>query len=966
MKRKLSLLVLAIALVFSHVMITSGEPLSTQRQNEINDHFNALWVATVLNLDYPSKPTSDSVTLKAEALSIIEEAHAMGINAIVLQVRPSADAFYKSSIYPWSKYLTGKQGLAPSDGFDPLEFWINESHKRGIAVHAWINPYRITRKTSTEPAHDFASLSTNHPAKLNPSWVVSHTDGNLYFNPGIPEVIDHISESVLEIVKNYDVDGIHFDDYFYPSTTFDDAAAYAKYGKAFASIADWRRYNVDTLVERVYKAIKNEDASVAFGISPFGIWANAKKNPLGSATNGFESYYSQYADTKKWVENNMIDYIAPQIYWHIGYDIADYSVLVKWWSDVVKNSDVKLYIGHAAYRTYNTDASSPWYGISELDRQLRLNRSYDTIKGSIFFRYSFFKNKTELKSLVKNSFERPDSTQTQTQLIIGRPYKDVSTTSAFYFIGGASDINHPLFINGEEVIARSPNGYFGVYVPLKMGINTFSIAQNGQRYTRQITRKTAALAPPMSKVEIVQGSTWPQSVRAYQNGETITFSCRAPIGAQVNVTLDGKTYALTPATKTSSATKPYATTFSYKAVLPVYTGTPRVINLGKPVYTMTYNGTRYSETAKGDIKVIMPNAPYVARVSKNFVDSYETASTSNGAHHILHLGMKDYVVGEIGDLVKLSSSLWVKRENLTLSTGQLKQNAVRSITHNIGSDSEEVAFYITENVIKSASLNDGKLHVTFNQTFSGVDAFIKAESMIASTSKNQTDNTLTYTFVLKDLSDLGGYYIEDITGGIKLVVRKKFKSVDVKPLSGATIMLDAGHGGSDNGAIGLLGTFRPEKSIVFDVTDKLRASLESQGATVIMTRVGDAYVHLSKRLSDSRSTLPDLFISIHADSYEDTADLTKISGFTVFYKDQLAKPIANRFRDDIANNLFRRNRGAKYMNLYVTRGTWTPSVLIELGFVSNPLEFDWMSDPYEQDRFAETLTNSIVKYFKGN
>ena len=176
-------------------------PLTEARKADINEDFKGLWVATVLNLDYPLKATTDSETLKNEALRIIEAADAMGLNAIVLQVRPSADALYKSDIYPWSKYLTGKQGLAPNDGFDPLAFWIEEAHKRDIAIHAWINPYRITKKTASEPTLDYASLAATHPAKLHPEWVVEHSDGNLYFNPGLPEVRKHIEDSIVEIIE---------------------------------------------------------------------------------------------------------------------------------------------------------------------------------------------------------------------------------------------------------------------------------------------------------------------------------------------------------------------------------------------------------------------------------------------------------------------------------------------------------------------------------------------------------------------------------------------------------------------------------------------------------------------------------------------------------------------------------------------------------------------------------------------
>jgi uncharacterized lipoprotein YddW (UPF0748 family) len=217
-----------------------------------NVDFRGVWVATVVNIDYPSKPTSDSETLKSEAIKVLDNAKATGFNAVFLQVRPTADAFYKSNYFPWSKYLTGTQGIMPSDNFDPLEFWVEEAHKRGIELHAWINPYRITKITYDEPKYDFASLAPSNPAIPHPDWVVKYTDGNLYFDPGIPEVQQLIINSVLEIIQNYNVDGIHFDDYFYPGTDFNDKATYEKYNTVNQNINDWRRSNVNSLHSEKY------------------------------------------------------------------------------------------------------------------------------------------------------------------------------------------------------------------------------------------------------------------------------------------------------------------------------------------------------------------------------------------------------------------------------------------------------------------------------------------------------------------------------------------------------------------------------------------------------------------------------------------------------------------------------------------------------------------------------------------
>ena len=350
------------------------------------ESFKGVWVSTVLNLDYPSQRDLTESALKAEADEILDQAQRMGFNALIFQVRPAGDALYRSELFPWSKYLTGTQGKAPENDFDPLQYFIDGAHARGMELHAWINPYRVTKRESGEPEHDYAALADTNPAKLHPDWVVEHSDGNLYYDPGLPEVRELLIDGVMEIVRNYDVDGIHFDDYFYPSAEFDDADTYEQYKGDFTNIEDWRRNNVDILIRDLGAAIREADPDCAFGVSPFGIWANQGGNPLGSATTGSQSYYDHYADTRKWVKNGWLSYIAPQLYWNIGHSAADYETLVSWWADTVLGTGVKLYIGHGAYRAGDSDPESPWYGVDEITRQIEMNRTYPEVAGSIFFR----------------------------------------------------------------------------------------------------------------------------------------------------------------------------------------------------------------------------------------------------------------------------------------------------------------------------------------------------------------------------------------------------------------------------------------------------------------------------------------------------------------------------------------------------------------------------------------------------
>ncbi|MGI6206470.1 MAG: family 10 glycosylhydrolase [Anaerovoracaceae bacterium] len=378
----------------------SSDSTSVSTQSSSSDSSNSemrgIWVSTVASLDYPTTQTTSAESLKAQADQVINDCYNMGMNAIFLQVRPASDAFYESSYYPWSKYLTGTQGQAPSDGFDPLEYWVEKAHEKGIELHAWINPYRITTSEG-----GWEELSDDNPAKGAYNDYVVEYDGKYYFDPGEPAVRDLIVKGVLEIVNNYDVDGIHFDDYFYPGSSFDDSESYAAYGNGMDK-AEWRRNNVNTLVQEVNQAVHDADSHCVFGISPMGIWANKSTTSLGSDTNGGESYTDRYADSYTWVKNGWVDYIAPQIYWNIGYSIADYKTLAEWWSDVVDGTDVKLYIGMADYRANAT--SGVWAGTDELIRQLQLNTSLPNVSGEIHFRYKYVAGSTELYQLYVNAY----------------------------------------------------------------------------------------------------------------------------------------------------------------------------------------------------------------------------------------------------------------------------------------------------------------------------------------------------------------------------------------------------------------------------------------------------------------------------------------------------------------------------------------------------------------------------------
>lgn len=293
--------------------------------------FRGAWVATVGNSVWPSKPGLPVAEQKAEMLAIMDCAAQMKMNAIIFQVRPACDALYASKIEPWSEYLTGRMGQAPAPFYDPLEFAIAEAHKRGLELHAWFNPYR---------AHHFktvSAISADHISKTQPQ-LVREYGRYLWLDPGEPEVQDYSLRVVMDVLKRYDVDGIHFDDYFYPyeekdaqgrELDFPDDASWKKYGAAVKlSRDDWRRENVNTFIKTVYDSIKTTKPWVKFGVSPFGIWRPGNPPQI----KGYDAYARLYADSRKWLANGWLDYVVPQLYWAIDPKEQSFPALLNWWN----------------------------------------------------------------------------------------------------------------------------------------------------------------------------------------------------------------------------------------------------------------------------------------------------------------------------------------------------------------------------------------------------------------------------------------------------------------------------------------------------------------------------------------------------------------------------------------------------------------------------------------------------------
>lgn len=357
--------------IFLIAALLIGLFMQAQSQTAPKREFRGAWIQCV-NGQFMGMGTEELQRTLTSQLDVLQKA---GINAIIFQVRPEGDALYASPYEPWSRFLTGRQGTTPSPYWDPLQFMIDQCHQRGMELHAWINPYRARTKNTT-------TLAAHHPAKLYPNRFIEY-EGQLFFDPGLPENREYIRKIVTDIVERYDVDALHMDDYFYPypvnGVPFNDNASFAQYGRGFADRGDWRRNNVNLLVKEIHETVRSLKPWVKFGISPFGIWRNKKSDANGSDTNGLQNYDQLYADVLTWVNQGWIDYNIPQVYWEIGHPAADYTTLVNWWAEEAGNRP--LFIGQDVMRTVkNADANNP--GIHQQEAKMQIQRSHASVQGS--------------------------------------------------------------------------------------------------------------------------------------------------------------------------------------------------------------------------------------------------------------------------------------------------------------------------------------------------------------------------------------------------------------------------------------------------------------------------------------------------------------------------------------------------------------------------------------------------------
>lgn len=935
-----------------------------------------VWIASIYNIDYPSRTDLTAAELKAELDAILATCEKNNLNTVFFQVRPSCDALYNSSLFPVSQYISTSGSLP----FDPLEYLVRAAHEKNIFVHAWINPLRVSMK------NDLDALPENSPAKLHPEWVIPYVDGKLYFNAGLPEVRQLVVDGVREIVAGYDVDGIVFDDYFYPYPAnnadgtpgiFDDADTYAKYGGDYSNLADWRRSNINTLIRAVYETVKTTDKDCLFGVSPFGIWQNDDGTNGGSATRGFEGYTSLYCDALAWVAGGYVDYLSPQIYWRFSAEATAYDILLRWWNTALDNTGVDLYVSHAAYRYEDGEWTNP---TNELTEQVSFARSEISYKGSIFYGYDEINRNIngasdDLLRAYTNEIIYPAIQSNGLAVGVSSPANGSTMTERTTHVLGVSDPAYPLYLDGEKV-GRTKSGYFSLMLELKEGKNDFVFTQNGTEYVYTLYYKSSSTTASAEKPTVLDSvqiiGVYP-STTLTTSGTSQWISCIAPLNSEVTVSLAGKTAVLqvneTPAS-TYTDNGYIGVIYGGMIELPEV-GEEDVQNAGKAVITVRHpHGTVTAETA--DIRIMGEKGKLAVKVITDYAQlKFTETSSYYNDYTVQSVGMTDYVVSQKNGFYKLRMGGYIAEtyvEETTDFPTELTQIRKAEVV-NAGKNTE---FRITteDKPAYYGNMDNGKFIVTFYN----IDANTAPEVTIGPNPlftaceviRLPESNRVRYSFTLVDEKNFYGFdlHYEDGTTVVTCRNPQVLNLRSQNPLSGIYIVLDAGHGGTDVGAKGaLVDGFLHEKDLNLQIVLAAAEQLRALGADVSLIRSDDSTVSLNERMVYLEAAEPDLSISVHQNSMNYSVDITRIRGVLPLYCADSGKLLAASVGKSVADATGRLYRSSQYQMLALCRNPKFPQTLIEVGFITCVEEYEQMSTGRGIAQVAQGITIGVLEYF---
>lgn len=963
---------------------------------------HGVWVTTVYNNDFPSKQGLSTDEQKKEADKILDKVVDMGLNTVFFQVRSNSDALYKSSIYPWSAVLTGTQGKDP--GYDPLEYFVEGAHKRGLKLHAWVNPYRVQSKT------DRTLLCDTQPALKHPEWTVETKKGQLYYDPGNSEVRKCIENGIEEIVKNYKVDGIVFDDYFYPEKDFNDKNTYKLNCTNGQTIEDFRRNSVNLLVKETHEKIKAINKDVKFGISPAGVWANSSQTILGSNTKGaFSSYYEQYADTRLWVKSNWVDYISPQLYWAIGNEKADYAEVLDWWVNTVKGTKVDLYISHGAL--YQNEGKNDWGSPDQILKQVRMASKYPEYKGSIYFSYSdLVKDNKGFATALKNYYNgKVMASSFGRSLEITSPADGTTTSESRVRITGVSDYNFPLLLNGTPV-ERSEDGYFSVYVNLVAGKNEFAFEHKGDTKKLTINSAVDVLTSVNPKQDIIADGGAKINISAVAHKDATVY---ATIANQKIKMSEVDTSGIDNHVQENNSSSDYVT-FSGIFTLPESGAEEQ--DLGNISVTASYaNLTKSLEGSHVKVKALKINKgeKCIATVVSNSSINNQYVETFLYADNLYRPvacsqipGTWDYLEANADGTPKQyyydSMSYYRLSCGLMLYSGNVKISSVKEMPLNeiskVTQSSEDNSRYTTFTF-------DGTTKVTYNagttvnypnmstnatgmrdysisnfnakefvlyvfNTKNAVNFDLQDNPLFNSVSVSKiSDTSFKYTFTLKKPGSFYGFDVTYNASGDLVLSCKNPWNGDVNNLK---VAIDPGHGGVDFGAVA---GKNYEKTINLEFAKKVKQILidkyKLKEENIFITRTEDKLIaedkgkDLQKRIIDTINTHADVSICIHQNDGGG-------EGFETYYYQPFSHDLAATIQSNLSlaystSGFKAVNRGCKFTKdkaYYTTRQSQFPSILVECGFIDNSNDVKFITSDKGKDAICDALAKSCIEAAK--
>ncbi len=953
-------------------------PTAASPHNEVRGAF----IATVVNINYPSKPGLSPDEQRAELDEIIAGALEANLNALYFQVRPASDALYVSDIFPTSAYLTGEQGRELE--FDPLAYLVERAHENGIKLHAWVNPLRITTGSATSPQTDVTKLAATNPARLHPEWAVAYADGRLYYDAGIPEVRELVAEGVRELCENYAIDGVIFDDYFYPypvtqngkTIDFDDAATFKAYGSG-KKLADWRRENINEMVKLCYEAVKSVREECEFGIAPFGIWQNDDGSNGGSETSGFESYESIYCDPTAWVEGGYVDYLAPQLYWRFTTSAARYDTLVRWWNTLLDGTGVDLLISHGVYN-YADGWENPE---NELRNQIGFARSELTYRGSILYGWAAMMDNShglldEIKDVFSRSVQHYDPTSNGRELTISIPYEGEWIDGDGTFLLGTSDPAEPLYLDGEK-LGRTKSGYFSVYLPLKNGENTFTFEHKGETLEYKLNGGTQPVKYPSTvvhaKLDGYTATCYPTEP-VFTTATSLKVTLTAPSGSYVTAEFNGKTYTMSPTLYPPNQAEYMKEIYTATLTLPTQWSTD-VKSLG----TVKFTATRMSETAtaeSAEIRVGGSGATIPVEITANNVEmKVQPDSWYYDDYSVQSAGMRDNAVSLSDGFYKLRCGGYVSSEYVReLEADPLGIAEIKSAKITRGGGLTKIAFEVTENVPLNCYVENGEFVVTLYNVSTQAPAVpdYAANPMFSSLRSEKSAKAYAYKYFFKlyNIENFYGFDYSYSDGILTVELTEPTLLPDSEtPLVGKTIILDAGHGGKNPGALGPLGSEEGalnESDFNLEIVMATLPKLEALGAKVVLIR--DRECEIDVPIADRLATLidvsPDLCVSVHQNSMPYTTDVTKIRGVVGLYWADSGYLLTDKVGETMSKALDRLDRSPTKQRLAMVRNPKFPATLVETCFITNVEEYERMMEPDALEVLATSLTDGILAFYE--